>query len=109
MATKVIPAAVAADVTIALALDPPVSGCHGGGGVHVGIPPDWFVRCNSGQAVPGCNYSHLEDDGALYVSDAAQSRVANPAYTTVLNAGQLAAFVTKLSTAAVVSIAMVDA
>lgn len=109
MPTKVIPGAAAADITIGLALDPPVRGCGGTQGIQIVIPPDWFARCNAGQQVEGCNYSHLEDDGSLYVSDVAQSRVANPTYTNGLNAGQLAAFVTKLSTAIVVSVATVDA
>lgn len=109
MPTKIIASAVAADVTVALALDPPVRGCSAGPGLHVAIPTDWFVRCNAGEQIAGCNYSHLETDGALYVSDVAQSRTANPVYTTGLNAGQLSAFVTKLGTAVVVSIAMVDA
>lgn len=99
MSTKLILAAAPADVTIGLALDPPVRGCHGGSGFHVFIPPDWFVRCNAGEQLAGCNFSHLEDDGSLYVSDTAQSRTANPVYTTGLNAGQLSAFVTKLATA----------
>lgn len=103
MATKQIPGAIAADVVVALALDPPVRGCTGSRGVQLVIPPDWFARCNAGQAVEGCNYSKLEADGSLYVSDVAQSRVANPTYTTGLNAGNLAAFVTKLATAQVVT------
>lgn len=109
MPTKVIPGAVAADVAIGLALDPPVRGCHGGLGVHVLIPADWFVRCNAGEAIDGCNYSHLESDGSLYVDDIAQSRTADPVYTKDLKAADLQAFTLKLATAVVVVGASVDA
>lgn len=102
MATKNIPGAVAADVTVALALDPPARGCLTSRGTQLVIPPDWFARCVAGEQIDGCNYSKIEADGSLYVSDVAQSRVANPTYTTGLNAGQLSAFVTKLATAVVV-------
>lgn len=110
MPTKRIAVAAATDVTVCLALDPPVVGCHAGGGVHVTIPPDWFARCNAGQAVLGCNYSRLEADSSLYVSAAAQSRTTNPTYTTGLVAGDLSAFVTKLASAVVVvGVAVADA
>ena len=102
MPTKKISGAVAADVVIALALDPPVRGCEAGAGLRTPIPADWFARCNAGQAVPGCNYSQTEADGTMYVSDVAQSRTGNPAFIGGLNAGQLTAFIARLGTSVVV-------
>lgn len=102
MATKNIPGAVATDVTVALALDPPARGCLTSRGTQLVIPPDWFARCNAGEQVDGCNYSKIEQDGSLYVSDVAQSRTANPVYTTGLRPADLSAFVTRLNAAVVV-------
>lgn len=41
-------------------IDPPVQGCHAGGGLHVVIPADWQARIAAGQQVPGCSYHALQ-------------------------------------------------
>lgn len=103
MSAKVIAGAVAADVTIMQTLDPPQRGCTGSAGKQLTIPSDWLARCIAGQTVEGCSYPVIEAGGAMLVSDTAQSRTGNPTYTSGLNAGQLAAFVSKLASAVVVS------
>lgn len=107
MSTKQITSAATqgfCDVSNAVA--PPVAGCNAGAGIHILIPPDFVARVAAHQEVPGCTYSHLEQDGSLYVTDAVQAQLAIPAVVNALSPPlqtQAALLTTALQTAVVVT------
>jgi hypothetical protein len=105
MASKLVSSgAVQADADLCNAIDPPVSGCHAGGGIHVVIPPDFVARIQGGQSVPGCTYYAIVS-GGLFVTDRAVSLLGNGPFVSGLLPGQQAQAAllnVKLSTAQVV-------
>jgi hypothetical protein len=104
--------AVQLDADVCNNIDPPVAGCHAGGGIHVTIPGDWQARILAGQQVPGCTYYTLQVQklvgtlDALVVSNFIESQLGIPAVVNSLPAGairgQAAVLLAKLATAQIV-------
>ena len=106
--------AVQLDADVCNNINPPVRGCHAGGGIHVAIPPDWAARILAGQVVQGCSYYQLltqtNGDISLLVDDFAIGQLAIPAIVNGLSAplkAQAGLLQAKLATA--VQVAAVQA
>jgi hypothetical protein len=96
--------AVQADADLCNVVEPPVSGCHAGGGVHVVIPPDYVARIQGGQSVAGCTYYSLIG-ASLFVSANCSALLGNGPFVLTLTApqqAQAALLNVKLSTAQVI-------
>lgn len=86
--------AVAADVAIANALQPPTRGIGGG----VTIPSDWFSRSVNGERIPGCT-THSIEGTTMLVTPTVQTRIKDAALVASLglNSAQVAAFKTRIA------------
>lgn len=89
--------AVAADATIANALQPPTRCIQSSGGVAV--PGDWLSRCLAAQQVPGCT-AHYLSGSTMLVTATVQTRINNAALVASLGLDptQVAAFKSRIAT-----------